>query len=182
MISIAVDNVSLSYGTDIILDNISFSLNDGDKLGIVGVNGAGKSSLLSIIMGDITEYEGNVYISKSKTVGFLAQNAEYSSDKSVYEAVLDVFSDLVEMENELDRLENLSLNGDESMRGAWCRDNHKDYSPMAEDVKQKWLSYNVVVVDTLNGIMIGEEMRRSREKGFDKWTDLASYIYSIIGF
>ncbi len=114
MISIAVDNVSLSYGTDVILDNISFSLNDGDKLGIVGVNGAGKSSLLSIIMGDITENEGSVYISKGKTVGFLAQNAEYSSDKSVYEAVLDVFSELIGMENELARLEALSLNGDEA--------------------------------------------------------------------
>ena len=114
MISIAVDNVSLSYGTDIILDNISFSLSDGDKLGIVGVNGAGKSSLLSIIMGDITENEGSVYISKGKTVGFLAQNAEYSSDKSVYEAVLDVFSELIRMENELARLEDLSINGDEA--------------------------------------------------------------------
>ena len=114
MISIAVDNVSLSYGTDIILDNISFSLNDGDKLGIVGVNGAGKSSLLSIIMGNITENEGSVYISKGKTVGFLAQNAEYSSDKSVYEAVLEVFSELTAMENELSRLETLSLNGDET--------------------------------------------------------------------
>ena len=114
MISIAVDNVSLSYGTDIILDNISFSLNDGDKLGIVGVNGAGKTSLLSIITGDITENEGSVYISKGKTVGYLSQNAEYSSEKSVYEAVLDVFSELTAMESELSRLEELSINGDEA--------------------------------------------------------------------
>ena len=114
MISIAVDNVSLSYGTDIILDNISFSLNDGDKLGIVGVNGAGKTSLLSIITGDITENEGSVYVSKGKTVGYLSQNAEYSSEKSVYEAVLDVFSELTAMESELSRLEELSINGDEA--------------------------------------------------------------------
>ena len=111
MISISCEKISLSYGVDVILDDISFSLNEGEKLGIVGVNGAGKSTLLNIINGSITDYDGSVYISKGKKIGFLSQNAEYSSKKSVYDAVLDVFSELIEAEKELERLETDAASG-----------------------------------------------------------------------
>lgn len=74
------------------------------------------------------------------------------------------------------------LNTDESMRAAWSKANQREYKPLSDDQKSRWLSYNVLVIDTLNAIMIGEEMRRSREKGYDKWIDIASYIYSIVDY
>ena len=51
MIALSTQDINLSFGTDVILKNISFALNDGDKLGIIGVNGAGKTSLFRILTG-----------------------------------------------------------------------------------------------------------------------------------
>ena len=71
MISIGVENISLSFGGETILDGINFSLNEGDKLGIVGVNGAGKSSLLRIITGEYMPDNGNIYVAKIIVSPFL---------------------------------------------------------------------------------------------------------------
>lgn len=113
MICISCDKVSKAYGVDIILENVSFSVNEGEKVGIVGVNGAGKSTLIKIICGEITDYSGNVYISKDKRLGYLAQNSEYHSDKKLLDAMLDVFGDLCLFENRLEELSLLADTGDE---------------------------------------------------------------------
>ncbi len=103
MISLGCDKISLSFGVDTILDNISFSLNDGDRLGIVGVNGAGKSSLFKIITGEYKDC-GEVYISKGKTVGILHQNAVSDSSLTLYDELLSAFDDLIVMEKEIEEL------------------------------------------------------------------------------
>ena len=61
MVLLSVSGVTVEYGTDVVLNNINFSINEGDKLGIVGVNGAGKSTLAKIIAGTFTPSSGNVY-------------------------------------------------------------------------------------------------------------------------
>ncbi len=98
MISISCDNLHLSFGIDTILETVSFSLNDGDKLGIVGVNGAGKSTLFRLITGEYKQDAGAVYIAKDKTVGFLEQNTGLQSDRSVYEEMLLSFPALTALE------------------------------------------------------------------------------------
>ena len=60
MISISCDNLKLSFGIDVILESVSFSLNEGDKLGIVGVNGAGKSTLFRLITGEYQPDSGAI--------------------------------------------------------------------------------------------------------------------------
>ncbi len=104
MISIGVDNISLSFGDKKILDNISFSLNDGERLGIVGVNGAGKSSLFKIITGEYTDC-GDVFISKDKKIGILHQNTVSDSELTLYEELLSAREDLIRREAELAELE-----------------------------------------------------------------------------
>ncbi len=104
MISIGVDKISLSFGEKKVLDNISFSLNDGERLGIVGVNGAGKSSLFKIITGEYVDC-GDVYISKGKTIGILYQNTVSDSALTLYEELLTARSDLMSLENELSMFE-----------------------------------------------------------------------------
>ncbi|MBQ5390178.1 MAG: ABC-F family ATP-binding cassette domain-containing protein, partial [Clostridia bacterium] len=101
MISISCDNLSLSFGIDVILDSVSFSLNEGDKLGIVGVNGAGKSTLFRLITGEYQRDSGAVYIARDKTVGLLEQNTGLQSDKSVYEEMLSAFPALRAMEERI---------------------------------------------------------------------------------
>ena len=91
MIAIGCENISLSYGIDVILDKITFSINEGEKLGIVGVNGAGKTTLIRILSGEAEPDEGNVYIAKNTSVGVLRQHVGYESEKSVYDALVSEF-------------------------------------------------------------------------------------------
>ncbi|MBE6610877.1 MAG: ABC-F type ribosomal protection protein [Ruminococcaceae bacterium] len=105
MIAISLSDVSLEFGTDVILDNVSFSLNEGDKLGIVGVNGAGKSTLFKIITGEYTATAGSVYISKDKTVGILEQNTGLEGDSTVLGEMLASFASLIADEERLEMLQ-----------------------------------------------------------------------------
>ena len=105
MISISCDNLRLSFGIDVILESVSFSLNEGDRLGIVGVNGAGKSTLFRLITGEYKQDNGAVYIAKDKTVGFLEQNTGLQSTKSVYDEMLLAFPNLCAAEEKLAAME-----------------------------------------------------------------------------
>ena len=110
MIALSVSDVTLSFGAEKILEGVSFSVNDGDKLGVVGVNGAGKTSLLKIIAGIYEADTGAVYIQKGHTVGLLEQNPDLSalpSEMAVLEYMYTPFPELLKKEAELSRLEAL---------------------------------------------------------------------------
>lgn len=92
MIAIGCENISVSYGTDVVLDKITFSLNEGERLGIVGVNGAGKTTLLRFLTGEREPDAGKVFISKNLSVGVLKQHVGYESEKSVYDELVSGFS------------------------------------------------------------------------------------------
>lgn len=115
MISVNCENLSLSFGAETVLENVSFALNEGDKLGIIGVNGAGKSSLFAMITGKYQPTSGEVFISKGKTVGILEQNIEYDSSRTILDEAINTFSDLLETEKELENLRAVSeLTGSEA--------------------------------------------------------------------
>ena len=111
MLAVTCEDVCLSFGERDILKNITFSLNEGDKLGIIGVNGAGKTSLFSIIAGETVPTGGNVFISKGKKIGYLHQNAVVDSDRTIYEEALLSFGELIAMEKELEELAKDENNG-----------------------------------------------------------------------
>ena len=71
MICLNIDGISLSFGTKKILEKITFSLDEGDKLGVIGANGCGKSTLFKLITGEYEPDEGNIYISKNTGEIFL---------------------------------------------------------------------------------------------------------------
>ena len=105
MTILSVSDIRLEYGTDIILQKINFSINEGDRLGIVGVNGAGKSTLLRIIAGTIEPSGGQVFIAKGKTVGMLEQNAMLESDKTLTEEMESAFGECQRIEKRLSLLQ-----------------------------------------------------------------------------
>ena len=113
MIALSVNDISLEYGTDVILDKINFSINEGDRLGIVGVNGAGKSTLLKIICGSISPSGGEVYVGKGKSVAMLEQNAMLFSESSVFEEMLYAFPEQLRLEQRLAELEAEIAHGGE---------------------------------------------------------------------
>ncbi len=79
MTVIGVSDITLSFGTRRILDRVSFSLNENDKLGIIGVNGCGKSTLFKVIMGELEADEGQIFISGNKSVGILTQEGAFEA-------------------------------------------------------------------------------------------------------
>ncbi len=80
MIAINVSDLTLKFGTTSVLEKVSFSLEENDKLGIIGANGSGKTSLFKLITGEYDAESGEVYISKGKTVGILSQYGAFDSD------------------------------------------------------------------------------------------------------
>ncbi len=111
MIILGCDGITLSFGERDVLDNVSFSVQEGDRVGVVGENGAGKTSLLRVITGEY-DSKGSVYITKGKTVGMLSQTAVEQSDKTVYGELEDAYADLITREEELEKMKaRLDLTG-----------------------------------------------------------------------
>ncbi|WP_304205745.1 ABC-F family ATP-binding cassette domain-containing protein [Peptostreptococcus russellii] len=105
MIMLSCNKVTKSFGVETILEDISFSINEGDKVGIVGVNGTGKTTLFKIITGIYGYDSGEIYSSKECRIGYLEQNTNFHSDKTIYEEMISVFDDLREAEVELREME-----------------------------------------------------------------------------
>ena len=120
MIALSASDINLSFGTDIILKDISFAINDGDKLGIIGVNGAGKTSLFRVISGEYTPDSGAVYVQKGHSVGILEQNPDLSSlpgEMTCIEYMYTAYPALLALEEEIARTEAAlaTAEGDEIM-------------------------------------------------------------------
>ena len=110
MIALSTESVSLAYGTDVILKDISFAVNDGDRVGIIGVNGAGKTSLFRIIAGVNEPDSGAVYIQKGHTVGMLEQNPDLTAlpgEVTCLEYMYTAFPELLELESAITRTETM---------------------------------------------------------------------------
>ena len=98
---LSCSHITKSYGTDEILNDCSFFINDNEKAAIVGNNGAGKSTILKIIIGELNADSGNVTVGKDKTIGYLAQYQDLKSHNTIYEEVKLVKKDIIEMEQKL---------------------------------------------------------------------------------
>ncbi len=113
---IVCDGVSLSYGADTVLGKIDFSVNAGDKVGVIGVNGAGKSTLFSIIRGNLEATSGNIFISSGATIGCLEQiNDAHRFGCNIFEAAVSAYSNLITLETEINELRARMERGDESV-------------------------------------------------------------------
>lgn len=102
---LACNNISKSFGTDVILEQISFHINDREKAAIVGINGAGKSTLFKIIVGELSADTGEITWAKGTRVGYLSQHQDLTSENTIYDEVLSVKADLIRMEEKIRELE-----------------------------------------------------------------------------
>lgn len=106
MIVLLCNNLNKSFGIDSILENVNFTVNEYDKIGIIGVNGTGKTTLFKIISGIYGYDSGDIYTSKDCEIGYLEQNTNFHSENTILEEVLEVFKDVIEMEKYLRDLEH----------------------------------------------------------------------------
>ena len=104
MIVLSANNLTKTYGTDVIIDKASFHLNAGDKVGIIGRNGAGKTTLLNMLTGELPCDEGEFFVSQNTRIGYLKQRDNFSSEGMVLEEIEEIFSGLRELENEIAEL------------------------------------------------------------------------------
>jgi len=102
---LSCSHVSKAFGTDVVLNDISFHIEDNEKAAIVGINGAGKSTLLKIIVGELPSDEGLVTLSRGKTLGYLAQHQDLASHQTIYQELLEVKRAVIEMEGQIRNLE-----------------------------------------------------------------------------
>lgn len=106
VVVISCKNIIKSYGIDIILNKVTFSINEGEKIGLVGANGAGKSTLFKIINKELENDSGDLFIDKNRKIGYLSQHLSLESNNTIYNEVLSVFQDLINLENKLKILED----------------------------------------------------------------------------
>lgn len=98
-------NICKSYGTDVILENISFTINEHDKTAVVGINGAGKSTLFKILIGEEPADSGEIIWGKDTKIGYLAQHQDLHSENTIYDEVAARKADVINMEKRLRELE-----------------------------------------------------------------------------
>jgi len=122
MIILSCKDIVKSFGVDLLLNKVTFNINEGEKIGFIGPNGAGKSTLFKILTNQLDYDSGELFIDKNKTVGYLAQHMSLVVTNTIYEELELVFDDLIKLEKKISELENL-LN--------------KPYNPDKEDFHNK---------------------------------------------
>ena len=104
MMILNANNLRKMFGEEVLFDNVSFHVEDMNRIGFVGANGAGKSTLFKILAGDMNYDAGDIFKNKYAKIGYLDQYACSDSDNTVFDELLTVFSEVVEIEQELEEI------------------------------------------------------------------------------
>lgn len=161
---LSCNNIYKSFGTTEVLNAVSFHVNDIEKVAIVGINGAGKSTLLKIIIGEMSADKGDVIISKGSTIGYLSQHQDLLSGSSIYEEMLTVKKDVIELDARIRELE-ISM---KHVQGKELEQMLKTYTRLTHEFEmQNGYAYKSEVIGILKGLGFSEE-------DFDKKVDTLS--------
>ena len=147
-------NISKTFGTDSILSNVSFHINENEKAAIVGANGTGKSTLFKIIMNELTPDSGEVVFAKGTTVGYLAQHQELSSSNTIYDELLSIKKDIIDLDYQIRQMEldMTHLSGDKLEQVL------ENYSKLTHQFEQKnGYAYRSEITGVLKGLGFSEE-------------------------
>ncbi len=151
---LSCNNISKAFLDVPILKNVSFHIEEYEKAAIVGINGAGKSTLLKIIMGEEPEDTGLVTIAKDKTIGYLAQHQDTNSENTIYDELLSVKEDIINLEKRLRQVEQQmsAATGDEleALMNSYSNLNHQFETANG-------YAYKSELVGVLKGLGFAEE-------------------------
>ena len=151
---LSCNNISKSFGTDVIIKSCSFNIEDHEKAAIVGINGAGKSTLLKIITGIEPADTGLVTLAKDKTLGYLAQQQNLGSDNTIYDELLSVKQYILDMEKELRSIEKRMNTAD----GDELENLMKKYSDLNHRFEiENGYAYKSEITGVLKGLGFSEE-------------------------
>ncbi len=168
MIVLSCKNISKYFGIDMILKDITFNVNEGEKIGLIGANGAGKSTLFKILTNQMEFDEGELYIDKSKQLGYLSQNLSLDVDNTIYTEVISVFKSLLEMEDRLKALEEKMNEPYDASKEDYHNKIIRDYTTLTEVYENRGgYTYKGEISRVLKGLGF-------TENDFDKSIDILS--------
>ena len=151
---LACQNISKAFGEHQVLKNASFHVEEYEKTAVIGINGAGKSTLLKIIMGELPADEGQTVITKGKTIGYLAQHQELPSDHTIFDELLTVKQDVLDLEERMRQAER-------QMKQASGEDLQAlmdSYARMSHEFEQKnGYAWKSEITGVLKGLGFSEE-------------------------
>lgn len=151
---LSCNNISKSFGTDVIIKSCSFNIEDHEKAAIVGINGAGKSTLLKIITGIEPADTGLVTLAKDKTLGYLSQQQNLNSDNTIYDELLSVKQYILDMEAQLRSIENQMKSADDTALETLM----KKYSDLNHEFElNNGYTYKSEITGVLKGLGFAEE-------------------------
>lgn len=158
---LSCNNISKSFDSKEILRNCSFHMEEHEKVAIVGINGAGKSTLFKIITGELEADNGLVTIAKDKTISYLSQHPDISGHRTVYEEMLEVKRDIIELEQRIRELE-LQM---QSLEGKELESMLNTYSNLTHNFElNDGYSYKSEITGVLKGLgFIEEDFNRKIE-------------------
>lgn len=165
---LSCNNLTKSYIVDTVIEDISFTVEDGDKIGVLGLNGSGKTTLFNILAGDIHQDKGEIFIQKDLVLGYLRQHVKIDSQNTIYEECLMVFEHLIGMEKNLRNLEEeiaeLGAEGDSDRLASLMN----RYANLTEEFQEKnGYGFKSEIRGTLIGLGFTEE-------DFDKEVNILS--------
>jgi len=151
---LSCNNISKSFGTDVIIKSCSFNIEDHEKAAIVGINGAGKSTLLKIITGIEPADTGLVTLAKDKILGYLSQQQNLNSDNTIYDELLSVKQYILDMEAQLRSIENQMKSADDTALETLM----KKYSDLNHEFElNNGYAYKSEITGVLKGLGFAEE-------------------------
>ncbi len=151
---LACHNLSKSFGEHTIVRNGSFHIEDREKAALVGVNGAGKSTILKMIMNEELPDDGTIVLTKGKTIGYLAQQQSLTEGDTIYEELRTAKADLIEMEQQIRSIE-LEL---KHLSGVALEQRLNTYHRlMSEFESRNGYAYESEIVGVLKGLGFKEE-------------------------
>jgi ATP-binding cassette, subfamily F, member 3 len=103
---ISITNLSKNYGKKVLLENISLSINRGEKIGLIGPNGTGKSTLFAMILGEVEPSSGDVQVLKNIHIGYLPQESSFKSEHTVLSELTEGDSRIMRLKKEKESLED----------------------------------------------------------------------------
>ena len=156
MIILSVNGLTKSFLNENILENLTFSISDRDKVGVVGDNGSGKTTLFNLLTNELSSDSGEINFAKNVKLSILKQNISYTSEKTVYDECLDVFEEIILLEKELRELEiemgNKNLSEEEIHKLFDIYENKRHYFE-----ENSGYSYNSKVRGVLFGLGFSED-------------------------
>lgn len=151
---VSLEHVFKYYGADCILLDVNAAINEKDRIGLVGANGEGKTTLLNVLTGGLDYEEGSVSLTNGKVIGYLHQNSGLSNGRTIQQEMEAVFADLIALGQEVDALQK---------QMAQVHDNPQEYECVSAEYQKKLARFEakdgyqieVKINTVLNGMGFG---------------------------